>query len=286
MAKKRTDKDLRKNKFLLRKLLGSRRALAIPVTFMILFVSMIGMISITYFFAVDKVNTRSTSLKIATAKQDMLSFSETVLPILWQPGAACIFEFSDTGGKLNVQPSTNPLFINVSDSQDISGTIFNASTGQVTYELPYSQTADTGTYLKGDSRAITNQSGSIITQLKIVNGAEHPEIHLAYRPTVSYTTAGLDNGKTVNNIRIYIVNLNTSQEFGLHGKIPVKASCINTELSTITYNIDYSTGNLILTTAFGGQTSYVTVPISCTLDGAVINIETVESTFQIQRCLR
>jgi hypothetical protein len=247
---------------------------------------MLGMISVTYYFAVDKVNTRSTALKIATAKQDMLSFSETVLPILWQPGSACVFEFSDTGGKLNVQPSTNPLVINVSDNQDISENIFNAAMGQVTYELPYSQTADTGTYLKGDSRTITNQSGSIITQLKTVNGAEHPEIHLAYRPTVSYTTAGLDNGKTVNNIRIYIVNLNTSQEFGLRGKIPVKASCINTELSTLTYNIDYSIDKLILTATFGGQTSYVTVPISCTLNGSVINIETVESTFQIQRCLR
>lgn len=264
----------------------SKRALAIPVTFMILLVSSLGLISITYYFAVEKINTRSTALKIATAKQDILSFSETVLPILWQPGAACIFEFSETGGKINVQPSTNPLVINVSDSQGISETIFNASTGQVTYELPYSQTADMGTYLKGDSRTITNQSGSIITQLKIVNGAEHPEIHLAYRPTVSYTTAGLDNGKTVNNIRIYIVNLNTSQEFGLHGKIPVKASCINTELSTLTYNIDYSIDKLILTAAFGSQISHVTVPISCTLDGAVINIETVESTFQIQRCLR
>jgi hypothetical protein len=285
MAKKRTDKHLQV-KILIRKLIVSKQALAIPVTFLILFVTMIGMISVTYFFAVDKVNTRSTTLKVATAKQDLLSFSETVLPILWQPGAASVFEFSDTGGKLNVQPVTNHLVIDVSDNQDISATIFNAIVGQIKYELPYSQTADTGTYLKGDSRAITNQSGSIITQLKIVNGAEHPEIHLGYRPTVSYTTAGLDNGKTVNNIRIYIVNLNTSQEFGLRGKIPVKASCINTELSTLNYSIDYTIDTLVFTAAFGGQTSYVTVPISCTQDGAVINIETVESTFQIQRCLR
>jgi hypothetical protein len=145
MAKKRTDKDLQVNRFLLRKLCGSRRALAIPVTFLILFVTMLGMISVTYYFAVDKVNTRSTALKIATAKQDMLSFSETVLPILWQPGSACVFEFSDTGGKLNVQPSTNPLVINVSDNQEISENIFSAAVGQVTYELSYSQTADTGT---------------------------------------------------------------------------------------------------------------------------------------------
>ncbi len=285
MAKKRTDKDVQA-KILIRKFIGSRHALAIPVTFLILFVTMIGMISITYFFAVDKVNTRSTALKIATAKQDMLSFGETVLPILWQPGAANVFEFSDTGGKLNVLPTTNLLVINVSDNQDISATIFNAAVGQITYELPYSQTSDTDTYLKGDGRAITNQSGSIITQLKIVSGVEHPEIHLGYRPTVSYTTAGLDNEKTVNNIRIYIVNLNTSQEFGVRGKIPVKASCRNTEMSMLTYNIDYTISELVFTAAFGEQTSYVTVPISCTQAGAVINIETVESTFQIQRCLR
>ena len=105
---------------------------------------------------------------------------------------------------------------------DIQETIFNTSVGKVTYELPYSGSSETGFYLKGDSRTITNQSGSSTSQLCIVNGAEHPEIQLRYRPTVTYVTAGLENGKAVNNIRIYIVNLNSSSVIAQQGDLPLQ----------------------------------------------------------------
>ncbi len=101
------------------------------------------MISVTYYFAVDKVNSRASMLKISTAKQEMQSFSQDMVPILWQPGAACTFEFSDSGGKLNIQPNNNTLTVNLS-GQSISSLIFNGTVGQVTYELPYSGSAETG----------------------------------------------------------------------------------------------------------------------------------------------
>ena len=264
----------------------SKRALAIPVTFMILLVSSLGLISITYYFAVEKVNTRSTVLKISTAKQDMLSFSETLLPILWQPGSARTFEFSDSGGKINVQPLSNSLTINVSDNRDIAATIFNETVGQVIYELPYSESPDTGSFLKGDSRTITNQSGSLITQLKIRSGTEHPELLLRYRPTVSYTTAGIENGKAVNNLRIYLINLNSSQAFALYGRVPLKISCVTTQITTLTYSVYYSPETLTLTSIISDQSGHVSVPISSAQDGAVINIEMVQCNIQIQRCIR
>jgi hypothetical protein len=274
------------NKTLMRKLCRSTKALAIPVTFMILFVSMLCIISVTYYFAVEKVNSRCEILKISTAKQEMLAFSEDAASILWQPGSACTFEFSDSGGKLCVQPSSNILAVNVSGDQGFSATIFNGTVGQVTYELPYYGSAETGLYLKGDSRPITNQSGSVLTQLGIVNGAEHPEIQLKYRPSVSYTQAGLEDGKAVNNIRVYIVNLNTSQEFGLYGKLPIKATCIDTQIATATFSVASPFESLTFTATLNGKTGQVSVPITCTPAGAVINIETVQSTIQIERCIR
>ncbi len=141
------------------------------------------MISVTYYFAVEKVNSRASILKVSIAKEEMLTFSQDTVPILWQPGSACTFEFSDSGGKLNVQPNNNTLTVNVS-GQSISSVLFNETVGQVTYELPYSGSAETDVYLKGDSRSITNQSGSVLTQLSIANGEDHPEIQLRYRPTV------------------------------------------------------------------------------------------------------
>jgi hypothetical protein len=274
------------NKCRFAKLRRSRRALAIPATFLILFISMLSIISITYYFAVEKVNTRSTSLKIATAKQDMLSFDETLLPVLWQPGSARTFEFSDSGGEVNVQPSDNSLVINVTDNSEVAATIFNETIGQVVYELPYSESPDTGLFLKGDSRTITNQSGSVITQLSIRSGAEHPEILLRYRPTASYTTAGTENNKAVNNLRVYVVSLSASDAIAMYGKVPLKVSCVTTEVTTTTYNLSYEPETLLLTSILDGVSGQVSIPVSSTASGAIINVEIVLCNVTIQRWVR
>jgi len=264
----------------------SRRALAIPATFMILFVSMLGVVSITYYFAVEKVNTRSTALKVSTAKQDMLSFDETLSSTLWQPGSARTFEFADSGGQVKVEQSANSLIINVTDNKDVAATIFNETIGQIAYELPYSETPDTGLFLKGDSRTITSQSGSTITQLYIRIGAEHAEILLRYRPTVSYTTAGLENGKAVTNIRIYVVNLNASDAISMFGKVPLKLSSVATQITTATYDLSYEPETLLVTSVLDGTVGRVSVPVSGTASGAVINVEMVLCNVTIERWVR
>jgi hypothetical protein len=267
------------------KLQLNTKALAIPVTFMILFVSMLGVISITYYLAVEKVNTRSTTLKVATAKQDMLSLDDALMQVLGQPGSARTFEFGDSGGQLNVQPDANNLSINIADGGDIAATVFNETTGQVSYALPYSESPDTGLFLKGDSRSIVSQSGSVMTQLYIARGAEHPEILLRYRPTVSYITAGTENGKTVNNIRVYIVNLNTSDAIALHGKLPLKISCVTTQITTTTFDVSYEPEALTVTAGLDADTGQVAIPVSSTPSGAIINVETVLCDVRIQRGL-
>ena len=274
------------NKHGFAKLWLSRRALAIPITFLLLLVSTLSLISITYYFAVEKVNTRSTTLKIATAKQDMLSFDENLRSTLWQPSSARTFEFRDSGGKVNIQPSANSLIISVTDNSEVAATIFNETIGQVTYELPYSETSDTGLFLKGDSRTITNQSGSVITQLSIRSGAQHPEILLRYRPTVSYTTAGIESDKAVNNVRIYVINLNSSETIALAGRVPLKISCIATQITTTTYTLAYEPETLQITSILGGSSGQVSIPISSTTSGAIINIEIVLCNITVQRWVR
>jgi len=247
---------------------------------------MLGLISITYYFAVEKINTRSTSLKIATAKQDMISFDESLLSVLWQSGSASTFEFSDSGGEVNVQPSANSLIINVTDNRDVAATIFNETIGQVLYELPYSESPDTGLFLKGDSRTITNQSGSVITQLSIRSGAEHPEILLRYRPMASSTTAGVENEKAVTNLRIYIVNLNSSQAISMFGKVPLKISCISTQITTTTYDLSYGPETLLITSSLDGSIGYVSIPVSSAASGSIINVEIALCNITIQRWVR
>jgi hypothetical protein len=261
----------------------SRRALAIPVTFLILFVSTLGLISVTYYFSVEKVNGQSQTLKVATAKQDILSLDQKIMSVVWQPGSASTIEIGDSGGKLNVQPAANLLTIRLTDNREVNETVYNGTIGQVVYELPFSESPDSGLFLKGDSRTVTNQSGSIITQLYIASGVEHAEIHLRYRPAVSFITAGTEGNRAVNNLRIYVVNMNNSDSIALHGKLPLRISCESAQITRATYTLDYAIAALSVTSIIDGDRGQVAIPVSSTSDGAVINIEIVQCNLTVKR---
>jgi hypothetical protein len=220
------------------------------------------------------------------AKQNMNSFDENVLSVLWQPGSSQTMEFGDCGGKLNVQPLFNLLTINITDNVEIGDTLFNANVGQTTYELPYSESAETGLFLKGDSRVILNQSGSSVTQLQIRSGEEHAEVLLRYRLVTSSTTSGEENNQTINDLRIYIVNFNGSQNIGLLGEVPLRISCSNVEKTVKTYNVTNQTTALIVAASLGGTQGQVTVPVSSDTNGAIINVELVVCYVVIERWVR
>jgi hypothetical protein len=270
----------------IRKFANSKAALALPMTFMILFVSTLGIVAFTYFFSSQRINLQSQTLKISEAKQGFISLDDAVTSTLGQSGSAGTVELGDYGGRTSIEPTSNPLTIEVSDGSGIEETIFNASIGRVVYELPSAGSSDAGVYLKGDSRVITNQSGVTPSQLCIVKGAEHEEIRLGYRPTVSCTSGGLEDEKIVNYIRVYIVNLNSSDALALMGKIPLVASCINTQLTTHTYTVDNQTVNVQLSATLNGSSGSVSVPVQSNDQGAVIHVEIVESQVSIARWIR
>jgi hypothetical protein len=246
-------------------------------------VSTLGVITVTYYFAVENINTQSESLKVSTAQQDFVSLDNAILSTLGQPGSSSTIDLSDSGGLTNIQPTSNILTINVNDNSSIDATIFNSSVGQVTYELPCSGSLDTGLYLEGDSQTITNQSGASPSQLYITGGLQGPEIQLQYRPTVTYATAGYENGQAVYDIRIYIVNLNSSDPIALQGELPLQISCTSTQLTTETYQVS-QTENLAITSQLNGANGSVSIPISSTTGkGSIIYIETVISNVSIER---
>ena len=260
----------------------SKKALAIPMTFLILFASLSAVISITYFFAVSKVDVNSQILKVSSAKQNMDTLEDSLKYVVWQPGSSRTLEFGDCGGTLKTEPTANLLTINVTDGTFYE-VVFNSSVGGVVYELPYSKSSDTGLYLKGTSQVVENKSGAVMTQLYVESGEEHPEIVLRYRPIVSTSTAGTENNKPVNNVRIYVVNLNSSQNIYLMGKIPIKASCVNTTTSVSSYNVSYQPEFLTAQVTLGNLQAQVSVPISSSVDGAIINVELVVCNAKIER---
>jgi len=266
-----------------RRFVRSKRALALPVTFLILLASTLGIITVTYYFAVGNINTQSETLEVCTTKQDLLSLDNDILSTLGHPGSSCTVDLRDSGGSTNIQPTTNILTISVTDNSAIEQTIFNSSIGQVAYELPFPGVIETGLYIEGDAQTITNQSGSSQSQLYITNGPQGPEIQLQYRPTVTYETAGLQNGQAINDIRIYIVNLNSSDPITLQGNLPLQISCVSTQLTAETYNVPYQSESLSIISQLNGTESSVVIPIQSASGGSIIYIETVISNVSIER---
>lgn len=264
----------------------SKRALAIPVTFLILFVSTLGIIAVTYYYSIERIDARSVTLKNSMAEQAMGSFDDALSSVLWQSGSSRTLQINDYGGELRVQRSTNSLLVNVTDNNNISDAIFNATVGQVVYELPYSETADTGLFLRGDSRSIVNQSGSVMTQLYIRNGQEHVEIALHYRPITSAVTYVNEDNTTINDVRIYVVNLSSSQDIESMGEVPLVISCVNVENNVTTYNVSYQTGALTVTANLDGVQGQVSIPISGSSSGAVVNLELIVCDVKIERWIR
>jgi hypothetical protein len=103
---------------------------------------------------------------------------------------------------------------------------------------------------------------------------------------VSYTTAGVESDKAVNNVRIYVVNLNYSETIALFGKVPLKISCVATQITTTTYNLSYVPETLLLTAVLDGISGQVSIPVSSAASGAIINVEIVLCNVTIQRWVR
>ncbi len=216
----------------------------------------------------------------------MVGLDDAVHSTLWQPGSSCTYDFSDAGGLIRIQPSSNVLTIIINDSLAVEETIFNGSIGQVVFELPYSGSSQTGLFLKGDSATITSQSGASISQLCIENGVEHPEIQLRFRPAVSYVSTGLEDSRRVNNIRIFVVNLNSSQSIALQGSLPLRISCTDTQFTSQKCIVSSETENLVITSTLNGNVGHVSVPILTTTAGAAVNVEIVVCNITIERWLR
>jgi hypothetical protein len=215
----------------------------------------------------------------------MISLDENIMSTVWQPGSARTFEISDSGGKLCVKPNATSLEIVVTDYQGLNETVFNQITGQISYQLPYSESSEAGLFLRGDSRTITNQSGASNTQLSIESGAEHPEIQLRYRPTLSYYSAGSENGGSVYNLRIYVVNMNGSDAVSLYGKVPLRISCESTQITRATFNFSSNSDAIGVSSVLDGVTSQVSIPISSSPEGGIINVEVVQCIVKVERSL-
>lgn len=259
----------------------SKKGIAIPVTFLMLFVSLTFLISITYCFAVIRVNSEGELLMVSAAKKGMLSLENSIETVSWSPGSSETCSFDDYGGKFRVEPEEKRLIINVTDGS-FSETIFNSAIGKLVYELTPSKSQTDNIFLKGDNRAIINQSSSPMAQLYISPGSEFQEVTLCYRPFASSAVVGSSDGKPVNNLRIYIINLNSSQSLTLTGEFRLKVACVNVASTLRSYNFSYQIESLMVKVNFDGVNGTVSLPVSSNAAGAIVKVEIVTCNVKLQ----
>jgi len=265
------------------KLLHSKRALAIPVTYLILFASLIAIISLTYSFAVAKISARGALLKASVAKQNMQVLDDAVCSVVWSFGASKVVYMDDCGGTFQTQPTAKNLVINFTDEQTFHDIVFNSFVGKAFYKLEPSEFSYDGLFIRGDGRAIINQSASVMTQLFVTTGDDAKELTLCYRPSATVANVGTSNGKPLNLIRVYIVNLNFSQTLILRERFYLKVTSVNVTTATRQYEFNQSVSSLALKAVFDGTPSIVRLPISSNAEGAVVNLEVVVCNVKIQR---
>ncbi len=265
------------------KLLQSKKAFAIPVTYLILFVSLMAIISLTYSFAVAKISARGTLLKASVAKQNMQVLDDAVRSVTWSFGASEVVYIDDCGGIFQTEPTAKSLLINFTDEKSFYEIMFNSSIGKAFYELEPSESNYDGLFVRGDDRAIINQSAFTMTQLYFATGDDAKELALCYRPSATAALIGTSNGKPLNLIRIHVINLNSSQNLMLREKFYLKVTSVNVTTTTSQYEFNQSVSSLALEAVFDGIRSTVWFPISSDVSGAVVNVEIVVCNVKIQR---
>lgn len=261
----------------------SKRATVLPVTFLMLFVSLMLMITTTYYVAMTRITAKGQTLNFSVAKQTMTALESNIDDIVWSPGASFVYRIGESGGKFRIDPSAGTLTVNVTDGS-FSYIVYQSPVGEAAYELAYAEPGSSGFYLRGSSAAIVNSSSSSIAQLKMATGDTGQEIRLRYRPFASSTQTGTAYGKPVNSLRIYIVNMNTSQNLTATGAFNLKVGCASVESYIITYNLSYPISSIQVKAAFDyDASSTVSLPISSNVNGTIIDIELLICSVRLQK---
>jgi hypothetical protein len=272
-------KNLRKQA----RFLSSTRAFAIPVTYLILFVSLMGIVFLTYTFAMVKINARGNLIKASVAKQNMQIVDDAVHSVAWSFGASEVVYMDDCGGVFKTAVDMKRLVLNLTDEHTISAIVFNSSVGEAFYELEASESNDYGLYIRGDERAIINRTSFTMTQLHITADNDTQNAMLSYRPLATAATIGTSNGKPLNLIRINIINLNSSQNLKVAEKFYLKATSLTVTTVTSHYQFNGPISSLALKAVLDGTSSTVWLPITSTSAGAVVDVEVVICNVKLQK---
>jgi len=247
------------------------KGLATPVSLAFLIFSFTILTMATYYVAMSSVSTRSSRLRYAAAKQDMLALENAIRSVSWSPGSSDIREFQGHGGEFETKPNFRRLVINLTIGST-SEIVFNSTIGYVRYELPAADRGEVGWYLQGDSEPLVNQSFREEAQMYIRISDDSQEIYLGYRPlTFSFTDSSQNN--QLNVIRIFIINLNSSESVLFTGGFHLRIRCLSITTQTRSYNITGSVSSATVRAAIDGNAGVVYLPLSSEDSFTLVRLE-------------
>lgn len=251
----------------------SRRGLAVPVTYLILFGSLMVLVSITYGFAVAYINAKGAVLRVAVAKLNMQVLDDAVRFVAWNPGASKITFMEDCGGVFQIQPDVGNLVLRLTDGGDFYTVVFNGCLGRALYTFSVLPESQEGSFVRGDRRTIVGQGTSTQTQLYFAIDESIPQLVLRYRPMATALASSMNNGEPYNVIRVYIISLNNTQSLTLSGGFNLKVSAPSVVSTAYSFTFDEAVSSLVLEALYEGAETRIRLPITSNFEGAVVNVE-------------
>ena len=256
------------------------KGLVTPITLTFLLFSFTFLTVATYYVAMSSVNSRSGRLNYAAAKQDMLMLENTISSVTWSSGSSVIQNFQGYGGEFEMRPEMRRLVVNLTLGPS-SLIVFNSSVGYVSYRMPSSDYGEPDLYLRGDDEPVINRSFQSSAQMFIRINGDSQEIYLGYRPLV---ISFLDSSETgaVNVVRIFIVNLNSSESLQFTGGFRVRIGCVNITTETSTYNLtgEFTYAQVKVTSE--GSEGTVSLPLSSADGFTVVRVETLVCNVKLE----
>ena len=271
----------RKRAMRLKGLFDRRRGLAAPVSLLLILFSLTLVSTVAYNYAVRQISNRKEDLKLVAAEEKMLGLEEAISFTAWSPGASKAVAFSDYGGQLRVEPGGSHLLVNLT-MDGSTYTVFDSDTGRFIYELPSTVVGDLDRWLRGDQRVIVNQSTAYQSLMRVETGSEYQELVGRYRPLVSSSLGDVSGGRRINNVRIYIVNLNASEAIQSGGEFHVKVTCENVTTVVNSYDLGVTVTTMDILADLDGVQRTVAVPITVGASGSTVRVEVVVCHVKIE----
>jgi hypothetical protein len=255
--------------------------LATPVSFILILFSLTIVSTIAYNYSLNQIKHRGEDLKIIAIEDKMLDLEETISDISWSSGASRTLMFANYGGSFKVDNSSNHLELNITiDEADY--TLFDSNIGGFLYELPSINVINYGKWIKGDSRVIVNQSSAYQVSMKIEPSSEKQELKAQYRPLIVSSVGSLTDERRLNIIRIYIINLNTSEGIYTSGEFRIKVDCIDVNSHLYNYILDSSETYITFTVNLAGKLGNLIVPLTIGEAGSIVRLEVLTNQISIR----